>query len=47
MSIEFETITSQQQPDLNNYAQNEILLIIVITLLAILDPGMDAQSYMC
>ena len=45
-SIGFETITDQQQSDLNNYAKNEILISTVITLLAILDAGMDARSYM-
>ena len=43
-SIEFETIIDQQQPNLNNYAQNELLITTVITLLAILDAGMDARS---
>ena len=41
-SIEFETITNQQQAYLNNYAHNELLITTVITLLAILDVGMDS-----
>ena len=47
MSIEFETITGEQQPDINNYVQSEILITTVITLLAIIDAGMDARSQMC
>ena len=43
MSIEFKTITDQQQPYLNNYGQNELLITTVITLLAILDAGMVSQ----
>ena len=42
MSIEFETIIDQQQPDLNNYVENELLITIVITLLPILDASMDS-----
>ena len=43
-SIEFKAITNQQQPDLNNYAQNELLITTVITFQAILCAGMDARS---
>ena len=44
MSIEFETITNQQQPNLSNYAQDRLLITTIITSLTILDAGMDAQS---
>ena len=44
MSIEFETITGQHQGDLNNYAPNELLITTIITLLVILDVGMDSRS---
>ena len=46
MSVEFKTITDQQQLHLNNYAQKELLITIVITLLAILDAGMDSRYWM-
>ena len=44
MSIEFKTITGQQQPYLNNSSQDELQITTVITLLEILDVGLDAQS---
>ena len=43
-STEFKTITDQQQQDLNNYAQNKLLITTAITLLEIFDAGMDARS---
>ena len=46
MSVEFEIIKGQQQPSLNNQAHNELLITTIISLLEILDAGMDAQSKM-